>query len=342
MRLGLITGYSGAQMGMPMDTILEAERAGFDSAWTAEAYGSDAITPLSWIGALTKKIRLGTAIMQMPGRTPAMTTMTAMTLDALSGGRFILGIGPSGPQVVEGWHGVSYGKPLQRTREYIEIVRAILAREVPVEHHGQEFDIPYTGPGASGLGKPLKSILHGRKDMPIYTASISPKGIALAGEIADGVIPVWMNPDRWDIYDAPLKEGFAKTGGKKSLDNFDVAPFVQCHMGPDVEKCRMPVKGMLALYIGGMGARSKNFYNDYVKRMGYEDVAGKIQDLFLAGKKAEAMALVPNKLVDEVALVGNRERIADQLKAWKASPVKTMLIGTNDINTVRALAEICL
>jgi F420-dependent oxidoreductase-like protein len=244
--------------------------------------------------------------------------------------------------VVEGWHGVSYGKPLQRTREYIEIVRAILAREVPVEHHGKEFDIPYTGPGASGLGKPLKSILHGRKDMPIYTASISPKGIALAGEIADGVIPVWMNPERWDIYDAPLKEGFAKSGGKKSLDNFDVAPFVQCYMGPDVEKCRMPVKGMLALYIGGMGARSKNFYNDYVKRMGYEDVAGKIQDLFLAGKKAEAMALVPNKLVDEVALVGNRERIADRLKAWKASPVKTMLIGTGDINTVRALAEICL
>jgi len=329
-------------MGLPMDTILEAERAGFDSVWTAEAYGSDAITPLAWIGALTKKIRLGTAIMQMPARTPAATAMTAMTLDALSGGRFILGIGPSGPQVVEGWHGVSYGKPLQRTREYIEIVRKILAREGPVEHHGVEFNIPYTGPGASGLGKPLKSILHGRVDMPIYTASISPKGIALAGEIADGVIPVWMNPERWDIYDAPLKLGFAKTGGKKSLDNFDVAPFVQCHMGPDVEKCRMPVKGMLALYIGGMGARAKNFYNDYAKRLGYEDVAVKIQDLFLAGKKAEAMALVPDKLVDEVALVGNRERIADRLKAWKASPVKTMLIGTGDINAVRALAEICL
>jgi len=164
--------------------------------------------------------------------------------------------------------------------------------------------------------------------MPIYTASISPKGIALAGEIADGVIPVWMNPERFDIYDGPLKEGFAKTGGKKSLDNFDVAPFVTCIMGPDVEKCRMPVKGMLALYIGGMGARSKNFYNDYAKRLGYEDVAEKIQDAFLAGKKAEAMAMVPDKLVDEVALVGNRERIADRLKAWKASPVKTMLIGT--------------
>jgi len=341
MRLGLISGYSGAQMGLPMDTILEAERVGFDSMWTAEAYGSDAVTPLAWIGALTKKIRLGTAIMQMPARTPAATAMTAMTLDALSGGRFILGIGPSGPQVVEGWHGVPYGKPLQRTREYIEIVRTILAREVPLEHHGKEFDIPYTGPGASGLGKPLKSILHGRVDIPIYTASISPKGIALAAEIADGVIPAWMNPERWDIYDAPLKDGFAKTGGKKSLENFDVAPFVSCIMGSDLEGCRMPVKWMLALYIGGMGARAKNFYNDYAKRLGYEDVAVKIQDLYLAGKKTEAMALVPDKLVDEVALVGSRERIADRLKAWKASPVKTMLIGTGDINAVRALAEIC-
>ena len=342
MRLGLVTGYSDARMGLPMDTILEAEKSGFDSVWTAEAYGSDAITPLSWIAALTKKIRLGTGIMQMPARTPAATAMTAMTLDALSGGRFILGIGPSGPQVVEGWHGVPYGKPLQRTREYIDIVRKILAREVPVEHHGKEYDIPYTGPGASGLGKPLKSILHGRKDMQIYTASISPKGIALSAEIADGVIPVWMNPDRWDIYDGPVKEGFAKTGGRKSLDNFEVAPFVTCVMGPDLEKCRMPVKGMMALYIGGMGARNKNFYNDYAKRLGYVDEAIKIQDLFLAGKKAEAMALVPDKLVDEVALVGNRERIADRLKAWKDSPVKTMLIGTGDINTVRALAEICL
>jgi F420-dependent oxidoreductase-like protein len=342
MRLGLVTGYSDARMGMPMDTILEAEKAGFDSVWTAEAYGSDAIVPLTWIAALTKKIRLGTGIMQMPGRTPAMTAMTAMTLDAMSGGRFMLGIGPSGPQVVEGWHGVPYGKPLQRTREYIDIVRMILAREVPVEYHGKEFDIPYTGLGASGLGKPLKSILHGRKDMQIYTASISPKGVALAAEVADGVIPIWMNPDRWDLYEGPVKEGFAKSGGRKSMDNFEVAPFVTCVMGSDLEKCRMPVKGAMALYIGGMGARNKNFYNDYAKRLGYEAEAVKIQDLFLSGKKAEAMALVPDKLVDEVALVGNRERIADRLKAWKASPVKTMLIGTSDINTVRALAEICL
>src|SRR5215467_8381537 len=307
MKLGLVTGYTGA--GVPMDLIHGAEDAGFDSVWTAEAYGSDAIVPLTWIAAQTRKIKLGTGIMQMPARTPAMTAMTAMTLDAMSGGRFILGIGPSGPQVVEGWHGMPYGKPLQRTREYIEIVRKILARETPVELDGKEYQIPYHGPGSSGLGKPLKSIMHGRKDMKIYTASISPKGIALAAEIADGVIPVWMIPERYDIYDGPLKAGFAKTGGKKSAANFDVAPFVQCIMGNDLEKCRMPVKGMLALYIGGMGARSKNFYNDYARRLGYEEAAARIQDLYLAGQKALAMAAVPDALVDEVALVGPRARI---------------------------------
>lgn len=341
MRLGLITGYSGGQMGLPIDLVLEAEKAGFDSVWTAEAYGSDAITPLAWIGALTRKIRLGTGIMQMPARTPAATAMTAMTLDALSGGRFMLGIGPSGPQVVEGWHGVPYGKPLQRTREYIEIVRKIFAREAAVEHHGKEYQIPYTGPGSSGLGKPLKSILHGRKDLPIYTASISPKGIELAAEIADGVIPIWMNPDRWDLYERPIKAGFAKAGGQKTLANFDVAPFVTCVMGSDLEKCRMPVRAQLALYIGGMGARSKNFYNDYARRLGFEDAAIKIQDLYLTGKKNDAMAAVPDQLIDAVALVGPKDRIRDRLAAWKASPVKTMLIGTGSVDAVRALAEIC-
>ena len=339
MKLGLVTGYTGT--GVPMDLIHAAEDAGFDSVWTAEAYGSDAIVPLTWIAAQTRKIKLGTGIMQMPARTPAMTAMTAMTLDAMSGGRFILGIGPSGPQVVEGWHGMPYGKPLQRTREYIEIVRKILARETPVELNGKEYQIPYHGPGSSGLGKPLKSIMHGRKDMKIYTASISPKGIALAAEIADGVIPVWMNPERWDLYAGPLKEGFARTGGEKSLDNFEVAPFVTCVMGPDLAKCRMAVKGNLALYIGGMGARSKNFYNDYARRLGYEDEAGKIQDLYLGGNKSEAMAMVPDRLVDAVALVGPKERIADRLKAWKDSPVKTILIGTGSIEAVRTLAELC-
>ncbi len=339
LRLGLTAGYSGAQLRLPLEVILEAERLGFDSVWTAEAYGSDAISPLAYIAARTTKIRLGTAIMQMPARTPAMTAMTAMSLDQLSGGRFILGLGPSGPQVVEGWHGVAYGKPLTRTREYISIVRKILAREAALEHKGEIYEIPYRGPGASGLGKPLKSILHGRPDIEIYTASIGPKGIECSAEVADGLIPVWMNPERFDLYEPHLAAGFARAGGGKGLDRFDVAPFVTCVLGDDLAQCRMPVKGMLALYIGGMGARGRNFYNDYAVRLGYEAEAATIQDLYLEGKKAEAMAAVPDALVDEIALVGPAERIAERLEAWKSSPVQTLLIGTGQPEALRVLAE---
>jgi len=329
-------------MGLPLDLILEAERLGFDSVWTAEAYGSDAITPLAWIGARTTRVRLGTAIMQIPARTPAMCAMTAMTLDALSGGRFILGLGPSGPQVVEGWHGVPYGKPLARTREYIQIIRSILKREKPVEFHGEEYDLPYTGPGATGLGKPLKSILHGRADLPIYTAAISPSGVKTAAEVADGFFPIWMSPEKWSVFAPHVEEGFKKAGGGKSLANFDVAPFVTCVVGDDLEKCRNAVKPMLALYIGGMGARGKNFYNDYAKRLGYEEAAVKIQDAFLAGDRGTAMAAVPDKLVDEVALVGPRDRIRDRIAAWKASPVGTLCLGTGQVDAVRTVAELVL
>ncbi|HTO55869.1 MAG TPA: LLM class F420-dependent oxidoreductase [Myxococcota bacterium] len=342
MRLGLTVGYSGRGMGLPLDLIREAERVGFDSVWTAEAYGSDAITPLAWIGAQTTRIRLGTAIMQMPARTPAMCAMTAMTLDALSGGRFILGLGPSGPQVVEGWHGVRYGKPLTRTREYIEIVRQILRREKPVEFHGEEYDLPYSGEGATGLGKPLKSILHGRADLPIYTAAIGPAGVSTAAEVADGFFPIWMSPEKWSVFAPHVEAGFKKAGGGKSLANFDVAPFVTVVMGDDLEKCRNAVKPMLALYIGGMGARGKNFYNDYAKRLGYEEAAVKIQDAFLGGDRNGAMAAVPNALVDEVALIGSRERIRDRISAWKQSPVGTMCLGTGQIEAVRTLAELVL
>lgn len=342
LRLGLTAGYSGASMQINRDLILEAERLGFWSVWSAEAYGSDAVSPLAYIAAFTTKIQLGTAIMQMPARTPAMTAMTAMTLDAMSGGRFILGLGPSGPQVVEGWHGVAYGKPLTRTREYVQIIRKILAREAPLEWKGEHYEIPYHGPGASGLGKPLKSILHGRKDLPIYTASIGPAGIACSAEVADGLIPVWMNPERWDLLAPHLEKGFQKAGGGKSLAHFDVAPFVTCIVGDDLERCRMPVKGMLALYIGGMGARGKNFYNDYAKRLGYEQAAVEIQDLYLAGKKAEAMAKVPDALVDSIALLGPKERIRDRLEAWKASPVKTLLVGAGQPEALRTLAELAL
>ncbi|CAG1007906.1 5,10-methylenetetrahydromethanopterin reductase [Myxococcaceae bacterium] len=347
MKLGLTAGYSGASMSVNLDLVLEAERLGFDSVWTAEAYGSDAIVPLAWIGARTSKIRLGTAIMQMPARTPAMTAMTAMTLDSLSGGRFILGLGPSGPQVVEGWHGVPYGKPLTRTREYVQIVRKILAREEPLEWKGDHYQIPYAGPGATGLGKPLKSILHGRKDLPIWTASIGPAGIECSAEVADGLIPVWMDPERFDLLAPHLEKGFAKANAvpgakKKGLADFEVAPFVTVILADDVEKARMPVKGMLALYIGGMGARGKNFYNDYAKRLGYEEQAVKIQDLYLAGKKAEAMALVPDSLVDDTALVGPADRIRDRFQRWKGSKVTSMLLGAGQPEALRLMAELAL
>jgi F420-dependent oxidoreductase-like protein len=340
MRLGLLAGQFGPRLQVPFDLVQEAESLGFDSVWTAEAYGNDAIVPLSFIAARTQRIKLGTAIMQMPARSPAMTAMTAMSLDALSGGRFVLGLGPSGPQVVEGWHGVPYGRPLTRTREYITIVRKILAREAPLEHKGYHYQIPYKGEGATGLGKPLKSILHGRADMKIYTAAISPNGLRCAGEVADGVFPVWMNPDRSDVLLPHVQEGIAAAGGGKRIEDFDLAPFVTVILGDDVEACRGPVKGMLALYIGGMGARDKNFYNDYAKRLGHEEAAARIQDLYLAGKKAEAMAAVPDALVDEVALVGPRERIAERVEAWKASPVTSMLLGAGQPEALRLMAEL--
>ncbi len=343
MRLGLVSGYSGPKMNETMQVILEAERLGFDSVWTGEAWGSDVVSFLAFVGARTSTIKLGAGIFQMQARTPAMTAMTAMTLDGLTNGRFLIGLGPSNPQVIEGWHGVAYGKPLQRYREYIDIIRRILVREQKLRYDGQEYRIPYAGPDASGLGKPLKSILHGRPDMKIYTASIGPKGIALAAELADGLLPVWMSPD-WcaDYYTPQLEAGFARAGNGESMRNFDLAPYVSCVLGDDLDACRAPVKASLALYIGGMGARNKNFYNSYVRNFGYEGLAGQLQDLYLSGRKAEAQAAVPDELVDAVALVGPKERIAEQLSRWKASPVTTMLIGTNQVEALRVLAELCL
>ena len=339
MRLGLNLGYSGAEASIDMEKVRRAEALGFDSLWSAEAYGSDAVTPLAYVAALTTKIKLGTAIMQMPGRTPAMTAMTAMTLDALSGGRFILGLGPSGPQVVEGWHGVPYGKPLTRTKEYVSIVRQILAREKAVVHSGEHYQIPNTGPGTTGLGKPLKSILHGRKDMPIFTASIGPAGIETSAEVADGIIPVWMSPERMDLLTPSLQKGYAKSGGRNNASSFRIAPFVTVILGDDLAKCRMPVKGFLALYIGGMGARGKNFYNDYAKRLGYEEAAVKIQDLFLDGKKMEAMAAVPDEFVDEIALVGPKERVLERLSEWKKSGVTDLIAGAGQPEALEVLAR---
>ncbi len=280
--------------------------------------------------------------MQIPARTPTLTATTALTIDQLSGGRFLLGLGVSGPQVVEGWHGVAYGKPLARTREYVEIVRKVWRREKPLEHDGAYYQIPYAGPDATGLGKPLKSILHGRSDIPIYLAAIGPQNLALAGEIVDGVLPVFFSPERGDAFRPHLEAGFRRAGGGKSLERFDLAPSVSVVVGPDVARCRDVVKPRLALYVGGMGARGKNFYNDLVGRYGYEAAARTIQDLYLAGRKDEAAAAVPDALVDEVALCGPRERIRERLPAWRASGCTTLICATGQLEAVRTMAELVL
>jgi F420-dependent oxidoreductase-like protein len=340
MKLGLMMGYSGAQFAIDINLIKEAEALGYDSVWTAEAWGSDAVSPLAWIAAQTTKIRLGTGIMQLPGRSPANTAMTAMTLDALSGGRFILGLGTSGPQVVEGWHGVPFGKPLTWLKEYVAIVKKILAREEALTFDGERYQIPYRGPGATGLGKPLKSILHPRKGIPIYTGSMAPKSQAFAAETVDGLLLTCMHPERFDVIEGNLNEGFARAGNGKSLASFDVAPTVAVIIGDDLDACRGPLKGSLALYIGGMGAKDKNFYADYIRRVGFEEDANKIQELFLAGTRGEAVAAVPDALVDALHLVGPKERIRDRFQAWKASKVGTMIIGAVQPEAVRLMAEL--
>ncbi len=343
LRLGLNLGYSGARIQLPLPMVLEAERLGYYAVWAAESYGSDAVTPLAWIGALTRTIHLGAAVWQMPARTPANTAMTAMTLDQLSGGRVLLGLGLSGPQVVEGWHGQPYGKPLGKTREYVSIVRAIFKREAPLVHEGAHYQIPYRGPDASGLGKPLKSILHGRPDLPIYLAAIGPKNVELAAEIADGWLPIFFAPQHYaTAYQEQVEAGFAKAGGSKSLAVFDIAATVPVVIGDNLEECYNQVKPFVALYVGGMGARGKNFYFDLACRFGYEAAANRIQDAYLAGDKGAAMAAVPDALVDDIALVGPKQRIAERLQVWRQSPVTTLNISTFDIETVRAMAELVL
>jgi len=339
MRLGLNFGYWGSGPSDNITIAQEAERLGYHSLWTAEAYGSDSVAPLVWLAAHTTRIKVGTAIMQMPARTPAMTAMTAATIDLLTGGRFLLGIGASGPQVVEGWHGVVYGKLLTRTREYVDIVRTILKREQPLEHHGEYYDIPVQG--GTGLGKPLKLIVHPlRNHIPIYVAAIGPKNVALAAEIADGWLPVFFSPHRVAVFRKSLDEGFGRRSDGKTLADFDIAPTVSVVIGNDVDECRMKVKPNLALYVGGMGARGKNFYNELACRYGYEDAAKAIQDLYLAGKKNEAIAAVPDALVDEIALCGPLERIKDQLGVWKVAGVSTLICGANSVDAIRAMAEI--
>ena len=342
MKLG-ITLRVHPESGIDMRTVWEVERLGYDAVWCGEAYGTDAVTPVAWVLAQTKKIKAGTSIMQMPARTPACAAMTAMTLQALVGGRFLCGIGPSGPQVVEGWHGVPFGKPLQRTREYIAIIRQILERKGPLEFKGEHYQIPYTGSGATGLGKPLRSIIHGDPSLKIYTASFAPAGLRTAGEVADGVLPFFMVPEKAEAITAPVLEGIAKVGNGKTLADFDIAPYVRVAMGDDLAACRDSIRPQLALYIGGMGARSKNYYNDLAKRLGYEAEAVAIQELYLAGQRKEAEAAVPDALIDETSLVGPKERITDRLAAWKElardGRVGTLVLAGASQEALRVVAE---
>jgi F420-dependent oxidoreductase-like protein len=341
MNLGLNIGYFGTAISDNFGLISAAEEMGYDSVWTAEAYGADALTPLAWIAAKTERIKVGSAVFQMPARTPAMTAMTAATLDIMSNGRFLLGLGVSGPQVVEGWHGKPFGKPLQVTREYVAILRKIFARDEPVEYDGTYYQLPYHGDDATGLGKPLKIMMKPKNDnMPILIAAIGPKNVQLTAEIADGWLPVFFSPERTStIYEPLLAAGFEKSGEADKADRFQIVPTVSAIVTDDLDAGRLQMKPFLALYIGGMGAKGRNFYNDLACRYGYEAEAEHIQDLYLDGKKMEATLAVPDALVDEVCLVGSSERIRDRLDAWKDAGVSTLNVATSDINTLRTIAE---
>jgi F420-dependent oxidoreductase-like protein len=333
-RLGLYLGYAppGTNPTELIALAQQAERLGYDSAWAAEAWGTDAVTVLSWLAATTSTIKVGSAILQIPARTPAMTAMTAATLDLMSGGRFLLGLGTSGPQVVEGWHGEAWGKPLTKTREYVELVRTVLRRET-VEYDGEHYQVPYRGNGATGLGKPLKLMARPlRADIPIYLASLRPKSVKLAAEIADGWLPLFFSPERArDTFPVPFRR-----------DSLEIAPSVPAILSHDVESARNALKPYYALYIGGMGARGTNFYNDLARNYGFEDAAEEIQTLFLDGKQRDAAAAVPDALVDEMALVGPRDRIADRLAVFRESGATTLLVSTRDEKTLQAIAELAL
>ena len=341
LKLGLNTGYwaGGPPPGMP-EVVAEAERLGFDSMWTAEAYGSDSLTPLSWWGARTQRMRLGTAIVQISARTPAATAMAAMTLDHLSGGRLILGLGVSGPQVVEGWYGKPFAKPLARTREYIGILRDIWARQGPVTSDGPHYPLPL--PDGTGLGKPLKSSIHPlREDIPIYLGAEGPKNIALAAELCDGWLALFFSPRHQDLYREALEEGFARPDARRSLEDFEVAATVPLIVDDDVERAADALRPMYALYFGGMGARSVNFHANVPVRMGYGDEVERIQELYLGGHKEEAAAAVPTALVEELALIGPPDKIRADLEAWRESLATTLLIS-GDAATLRTAAELVL
>lgn len=335
MKLGLMWGYWG-QLPPPdvIEMTVEAERLGFDSVWTAEAWGSDAFSPLAWIAGHTSTIKLGTSVVQLSARTPTATAMAAMTIDHISNGRFQLGLGVSGPQVVEGWYGQPSNKPLARTREYVEIVRRVLAREAPLDFQGEFFQHPYGGPGSVGLGKPLKSILHPlRRQIPIYLGAEGPKNVAQTAEIADGWLPLYYSPFHQHVYADSLK-------GAGS--DFDIVAGAQLNITDDVEAGLASVKMMLAFYIGGMGAKGQNYHTKLVERFGYQEEAIRIQELFFEGRRDEAIAMVPDEFADAISLVGPKERIKERLAAWDDSPVSTLLVYSPGRDRLAEIAELVL
>jgi F420-dependent oxidoreductase-like protein len=341
LKLGLNTGYwAGGPPPAMAETIAEAERLGFDSVWTAEAYGSDCLTPLAWWGAATDRIRLGTAIVQISARQPAATAMAAMTMDHLSGGRFILGLGASGPQVVEGWYGRPYAKPLARTREYIGILRDIWARSGPVTNDGPYYPLPL--PDGTGLGKPLKSSIHPlREDIPIFLGAEGPKNIAMCAELCDGWLAMLFSPEHEELYTGPLNEGFAREGARRTAEDFEVAATVPLIVSDDLDAAVDSLRPFYALYFGGMGAKGANFHANVPIRMGYEREILEIQDLYLGGKKDEAAARIPSALIEQLSLVGRREKIRDDLERWRDSIVTTLLVS-GDPATLRVAAQLVL
>lgn len=340
MKLALAIGYSGAQMDLPVKLVQRAEELGYDSVWTAEAYGSDALSPLAYLAAVTSRIKLGSGIIQLAARTPANAAMTAATIDAMAGGgRMMLGIGVSGPQIVEGWYGQPWGRPYYRIKDYVAIIRKIWAREEPVTHEGKEISLPYEGEGSAGLAKPLKSILHMNPDIPIFLGTGNEASVRLTGEIADGWLPLGFVPGSLPEYLPWLEEGFKRAGNGKSLDNFEILTNCHVHVEDDVQAALDAMKPEVALYVGGMGARGKNFHKDLMTRRGFGDAAERIQELYLAGRKEEATAAVPDEWVDQKSLVGPPARIIERFRAWEDSGATTLAVRSKQPEAVEVMAK---
>lgn len=340
MKLALSIGYSGAHIDLPVERVQRAEELGYDSVWTAEAYGSDAVTPLAFLAAKTKRIKLGTAIMQLAARTPANAAMCAATVDAMAGGnRFLAGIGVSGPQIVEGWYGEPWGRPYYRIKDYVSIMRKIFRREEPVTHEGREISLPYTGDGALGVGKPLKSILHMNPDIPIYLGTGNESTVRLTGEIADGWLPLGFVPGSLHEYLPWLEQGFQRAGNGKSLKNFEIQASVHVEVNEDVKEALKKLKPREALYIGGMGHKDKNFHKDMFVRRGFKDAADRVQELYLAGRKDEAADAIPDEWVDLKALVGPPARIKERYRAWEDSGATSLTVRTKQDEAVEVMAQ---